>query len=365
MLKKIGVLAFCIGIIVLTLYFLQKQEFSPQKTKVLTNSTPTIPVSSPTPKPYVPKSAVFVPYWQLSSTNDYSDYDDLYYFGITANSGGVNEQDEGYTSLKKFNQTVGSQNTYLTLRMLNTDENITVLRNKKIQEKIIKETLQIAKDNNFKGVVLDFEIGVLPFTNVVDNINSFVANFYLSSKQNNVVFLETVYGDTFYRKRPFDIQFLAKNSDGLVVMAYDLFKANGDAGPNFPLKGKEKFGYDFEEMINHYLTIVPADKLTIVFGMFGYDWITDIKGQTSGTATSISLNEILQKYIYKCDWENCVFKRDPEAAQAKIDYVDSSSASYLIYHTIWFEDQKSVDQKKAFLKQKGIGSVAYWAYGYF
>jgi spore germination protein YaaH len=118
-------------------------------------------------------------------------------------------------------------------------------------------------------------------------------------------------------------------------------------------------------MINHYLTIVPADKLTIVFGMFGYDWITDIKGQTSGTATSISLNEILQKYIYKCDWENCVFKRDPEAAQAKIDYVDSSSASYLIYHTIWFEDQKSVDQKKAFLKQKGIGSVAYWAYGYF
>lgn len=363
--KKTALLAFCIGIIAIVVYFIQTDKITKVQTKKNENISITTIPSVPAVKPYKESNSIFVPYWDLSQKPDYNPYANLYYFGISADSNGVSTSDQGYLNIKKFSAAVGNKKTYLTLRMLNTDENISILKNKKLQQKIIQQTLEIAQENDFTGVVLDLELGVLPFTDVVNNINAFVADFYLSAKQNDLRFLQTIYGDVFYRKRPFDVEHLAQNSDGIVIMAYDFHKASGEPGPNFPLKGREKFGYDFEQMITQFLTVVPAEKLTVVFGMFGYDWITDLDGYSQGVAKSISTAQIMQKYIYKCDWKNCVFLRDPVAAESKIDYVDSTSSDQLIYHTIWYEDQKSVDQKKLFLKEKRIENIAFWAYGYF
>ncbi|MEO6508602.1 MAG: glycosyl hydrolase family 18 protein [Patescibacteria group bacterium] len=362
--KKIVLLGLCIAITVATLYFLYVKNNSEQSTKnTQTISQKISPTSTPTPMKVT--RSIFVPYWQLSADSDYSLYDTLYYFGISANSSGIDKSDPGFINLKKFTSSAQDKKRYLTLRMLDVDDNLSILENKKLQEKVIKETLQAAQDNGFTGVVLDLELGVLPLTAVVNKINTFTANFYLSAKQNNLTFMQAVYGDVFYRKRPFDVKYLAENSDGIIVMAYDFHKSGGDPGPNFPFKGREKYGYDFETMIENYLSVVPADKLTVTFGMFGYDWITDMEGKRLKNGTALSLNEIKQEYIEKCDWKNCVQRRDPEAGEMEINFVDSTSSSTIIYHKLWFEDESSVDQKMQFLKTKGIGSVAYWTYGYF
>jgi len=168
--KKILFIALCIALTVGALYFwnTQKNRTSTSQKMDLTTTflTPTV-----TPVTYKETSGVFVPYWDIPTSNDYQTYDQIYYFGISANMNGVNAADPGYTDIKKFTSSVGIKNAYLTIRMLNTDDNITILENKKMQLKIIKEALQTAKDNGFKGVVLDLEIGVLPFSKVVNNIN--------------------------------------------------------------------------------------------------------------------------------------------------------------------------------------------------
>lgn len=372
MLKKYAFLGFCVALILLGIYFWNNAENSPQisKKNVLSHEL----LNTPTPSIKILKetSAVFVPYWDIPSitgnenqTQIYDPYTDLYYFGISANSNGVNKNDPGYLNLQKFTDSAANTNRYLTLRMLDVDENSIILKNKSLQEKIIKQTLETVQKYGFKGVVLDLEQGVLPFSHVVDEINSFVADFHLSAQQNKMTFLETIYGDTFYKKRPFDVQNLGKNTDGLIIMAYDFSKANGDPGPNFPFSGKQKYGYDFQQMVTDFLAVVPADKITVVFGMYGYDWTTDYKGNPIQTGKSIALNEIKANYIEKCDWQNCVTTRDSLSGENEINYVDSSSSAQLIYHTIWFEDVQSVKQKTEFLKQKGIGRIAYWALGYF
>ncbi len=321
---------------------------------------------TPTPrKTAVSNKAIFVPYWQLDESLSLNGYNSIYYFGISATSEGVSFSDAGYKGIKAFSSSADTSKAYLTLRMLNNDENMAVLKSKKAQAKVISETLKIAKDTGFKGVVLDLELGVLPFSEVVDEINTFVKTFYSQAKNEKVILLETMYGDVFYRKRPFDVKTLGQDSDGLVIMAYDFHKAAGEPGPNFPLSGKEKYGYDFHEMMGDFLSVVPAEKLTVVFGMYGYDWKTDMEGRSSQAGKSITLNEINQKYVAKCDWDNCVFRRDPEAGEIEINYNDSQSATYIIYHKLWYEDQKSVAKKIEFLQQQGVGSIGYWAYGYF
>ncbi len=324
--------------------------------------------STPTPFPQkqaVAKNSIFVPYWDLPTASSVSDYDELFYFGVSATARGVDKTDPGYAGLKEFSESAAGTDAYLTLRMLDTDENLLILNNKKYQERLIKETLELSKKYGFKGVVLDLELGVIPLSSVVEKINSFVADFHLSAQSNRVVFRQAIYGDALYRARPFDVKFLAENTDGLIIMAYDFHKASSDPGPNFPFSGKAKFGYDFQQMITDFLAVAPPDKITVVFGMYGYDWITTVDGKYQQAGKALSLADITDKYLNTCDWKKCVVQRHPQAGEMEISYVDSTSSSNLIYHTIWYEDAKSVETKKEFLMKKGVGSIAYWAYGYF
>jgi spore germination protein YaaH len=310
-------------------------------------------------------TSVFVPYWAMPDSSLKNQYDSLYYFGVTADTNGIIKDDAGYENLEKFAATQNGLPTYLTLRMLDTDTNIAILRSEAAQEKVIQQTLDTAKANNFKGVVLDLELSVLPFDEVKQNVNAFVEKFYRISKAQNMTFMMTIYGDVFYRKRPYDMQFLNNNTDQFLIMAYDLHKSNGQPGPNFPLSGKEKYGYDMHTLIADLKNVVPSEKVTIIFGMFGYDWTVSLEGVAYGQAKPLSLNEITAKYITSCDWQKCTVKREDDAKEAVINFVDSTTAQYLIYHKVWFEDQKSVEEKKAFLKENGILSTAYWAYGNF
>lgn len=364
MVKVVAFLALCIAIVGGVFYFYSTNT-SLQKTPQTDPNSFNKTVSPTVVKPLVEKIGIFVPYWDSSTAPNYSDYQELYYFGISATSNGVSKTEEGYRGVKSFITSAGSKDTYLTLRLLNTDENIKILEDKQVQKDIIEETVKIATENGFKGVVLDLEITVLPFSSVVKQISTFTTDFYAEAKINNLIFKQAIYGDVFYRKRPFDVKALGESTDGLLIMAYDFHKANGEPGPNFPLSGKEKFGYDFKQMITEFTSLVPPEKLTVIFGMYGYDWTTDMKGNPTETGKAISLNDITDKYLYSCDNTNCTIKRDSLSGEVEINYVDSQSSSSVIYHKLWYEDTKSVEQKKQFLKEKGIGSSGYWAFGYF
>ncbi|MDO8658325.1 MAG: glycosyl hydrolase family 18 protein [Candidatus Levybacteria bacterium] len=307
---------------------------------------------------------IFVPYWTIEDGSDIGNdgFNDFVYFGITADKNGINKEGLGYKRLNIFSAfRTNKDNNFLSVVMTDSGINSLILEDKKTQENLINESIDIAKQYSFKGVVLDFEISALSFEKVIKDINSFYGLFYEKSKKKNLDFKITIYGDVFYRIRPYDLTYLSKNSDGVMIMAYDFHKSKGNPGPNFPLKGREKYGYDFENMINDFLKKVPKEKIEVVFGLFGYDWTVNEKNESIKNAKALSFNEIKNKFLGKCYERDCIIKRDDKSSETKITYKDEN----LENHIVWFEDMESVGAKIEYLKTKGINSVGYWAYSYF
>jgi spore germination protein len=245
--------------------------------------------------------------------------------------------------------------------MLDVDINLKILESEALQKDIIKETIEVAKQNSFQGVVLDLEMSsVLLFSDMTNDITHFVEIFSQEAKKNNLKFAMTIYGDTFYRKRSYDVKELAKHVDELLIMTYDFSKSYGEPGPNFPYQDDGTYGYDFQTMINDFSHIVSKDKLTVIFGMFGYEWVVNPDGKPLKRATSLSLNQIQQKFFPNCNLKNCKVTTN-NGLENQITFIDEDGKT----HIIWYESERSVERKIEFLKEKGIGSIGYWAYGYY
>lgn len=326
--------------------------------KTLEKSSVPIPTSSQYSE--IKSNALFVPYWNLSSQIP-AQYDKVIYFGISGGKDGINE-DAGSQKLPDFKKIVSpSQKQYLTLRLLDTDTNILILEDKNLQKKIVSKTNILAKEYGFDGVVIDLELSVLPMDDISHKINDFISYASTEFQKNNLRTAVVLYGDVFYRSRPYDVSFINAHTDEIMVMAYDFSKSYGEPGPNFPLQGKETYGYDLETMINDYVKIVPPEKLTIIFGMYGWNWTLGPQGKPLKRATAMSLNDITESYLNDCTFSLCLITADPLSAETKITYTDTERHS----HEVWFENEDSVSKKKHLLQQYGIQSIGRWVWGYF
>lgn len=325
------------------------------------NPSPT-PNTSPAQKVVhtdVVSQVLFVPYWTLhDQLLDDSTYDSSMYFGISAGVDGI-IQDDGFEKADDFLTHSQAGKKLLVIRMLDSEVNSKILSDAAIQKTVIDESISFA-DKGFDGVVLDLEISAIAFDSLVRQIRDFATDFASRVHNDNKLFYVTTYGDTFYRSRPFDISAIAKSSDGIMVMAYDFHKAKGDPGPNFPLSGKDNYGYDFETMIQDFLNHTSPQKLTVIFGMYGYDWTVNNKHDALSTAKSLSFLQMKQKFIDQCSLLDCNVQRDKISKETKVTYKEGD-----ISHEVWFEDTESVNAKKAYLKSVGIDKVGYWAYSYF
>lgn len=309
----------------------------------------------------VEETSAFVPYWVVGQDLP-TEYDTLIYFGVSPNTNGIDQDDEGYKNLPRFIKMVDpSVKTLLTVRMLNNDTSFSIIEDTKSEEKVIADTIRIAKENNFDGIVLDLEVNALPFDSVVGNITEFSKRFATATKDAQLSYGMAMYGDVFYRFRPFNVQELAKHVDQIYIMSYDFHKSRGNPGPNFPYGGKEDYGYDFQTMIQAFLKDVPTEKLTVIFGMFGYDWEVDAKGKAVGNGEALSYNKIKQNFITSCTQKKCEYAQDTKSRETKLTYIDDNEKA----HVVWFETPTSVAEKKRFIKSKGISGISYWAYSYF
>lgn len=305
--------------------------------------------------------ALFIPYWTLSNTKITENFERYIYFGVTEDSSGLAVDEPGYQNLALFLQYVPREaRKDMTIRMLDSSLNLATLKDTKKQAELIDHAVLWAKKDAFDGVVLDLELAALPFDSLIKQINDFSKIFYEKTKKENLHFAMTIYGDTFYRVRPFQVKSLQNTTDEIMVMAYDFHKTGGTPGPNFPLNENGIYGYSFSLMLKDFLRFVPPEKLTIVFGMFGHDWIIDTEGKPLGTAESVSLNNIKQ-LVNRCIILRCQRSRDDVSSEMKVTYTDEQERR----HIIWYEDEESVKKKKALAEKNGIHSFAYWAYGYY
>lgn len=353
------VLFLLVGIGVFAQMWHSKNTSTSQKVTVL-------PTVSLTPSERIDVSreftqSVFVPYWTLNTSVN-SEYSSVIYFGVAGTIDGIDKNDAGYRNIDEFMEnTQHVDQRMLTVRMINTSDNSQILKDKNAQRKIIQESVKIAQQYNFDGIVLDFEMNALPFDAVLERVNAFYSAFYTDVKSENLTFYITLYGDTYFRVRPYDVEKLSKLSDGVMIMAYDFHKAKGTPGPNFPLKGRAKYGYDFEKMIDDFLKDVPREKLTIIFGMYGYSWQVNEKGESVMQGVAMSLNKIEQDFLARCLYVDCKIEEDSISKEKKILYTDQDNKK----NVLWFEDVKSIEEKKKYLRSKGINSISFWAHSYY
>jgi len=305
------------------------------------------------------ESYIIVPYWTLPKDETGTGYNTFLYFGIAASKNGIDENDPGFKNLSTFKAFVNGKNSYLIVRMLGSSENLEILKQKEIQNKIIDGSVDIAKTYNFSGIVLDFETQGLPFDDLLQKITSFHALFQSKAHTGNLSFGTFIYGDVFYRVRPYDVEKISKVTDRIYIMTYDLSKAKGDPGPNFPLDGKEQYGYDFKTMVSDFLKVVPSEKLTFIFGMFGYDWNIDEKGRTKGTAEAKS-TLMFEKFMTDCINKNACTAENNKSYGMKISYKKDNED-----HQVWFETYTSVKEKESYLSSQNLRSIGFWAYSYF
>lgn len=323
------------------------------------------PSATVTPYPIVisekeEANSVFVPYWSLNSQLA-NEQGRLIYFGITPTTSGIDRSESGYQNLSQFVSYASQNEKLLTVRMLNQELNFEILEDPNIQEQVILDSIVIAKENGFDGIVLDLELKALPFDSILTQINEFVTRFNRETEENDLIFSVLVYGDTFYRVRPFDVKHIAENSDEVMIMAYDFHKSGGNPGPNFPKNGSEKYGYDYLELMDDFLASVPREKLTVVFGLFGYDWPVNDENISIDSGESLSYFQIQSRYVNSCPGVSCILTRDELSSETNITYTDTDSQK----HSVWFEDVESVEAKKKLLKTRGINSFSSWAYSYY
>lgn len=318
-------------------------------------------------------ASLFFPYWSLPQSSDELllpqfpqkiDAVAYIYFGLSATAAGtINKNEPGFVALPKF---ITLSKTYsgkklLTLRMLSDEINETILDSQEKQNRLINEAVLIALQNDFDGILLDLEISSLPTKETVNDIATFVEIASRKIRSQKLEFDMAIFGDTFYRARPYDLTELSKHVDWFYVMAYDLHKAGGNPGPNFPLTGRETYGYDFASMVSDLRKSVSDNQLTVVFGFYGYDWWVDEKRRPIKPASALTLAEIKSKFLDKCELEDCVVRRDELAVENEINYVDAAAG----FHVVWFEDEESVAAKMDQLSKSGIGSIGIWATGYY
>lgn len=319
---------------------------------------------SPTPTVIparVINQTLFVPYWSVGTGELLPEYQKLIYFGLQVTPTGIDTEDQGYKKLSAFVKESRGQDKVLAIRMIDSKINFEILKDTKNQDVIIERSIQEAKANSFTGILLNLEVSALPFGSLVDQITQFNEKFALKARRAGLSYSLTAYGDTFYRLRPFDMAKLAKSVDSVYIMAYDFHKAKGNPGPNFPLGGKDVYGYDYGRMIANFIGVVPLEKIIVVFGMYGYDWSVDDNGVASEIGEPIALKDVKAKIVNRCAYLSCEWERDSLSAETKAVYQDRETGK----HVVWFEDEESVRRKQELLKSRGIGSFAYWAYSYF
>jgi len=352
------VLAVIIGSILLWNYAKSNNPTVQKIAKTIQKEAP-IPhiVAQKTEKKYL-----FVPYWSFSKSIVADDNNSLVYFGAGVNANGIETGDKGYSGIASFIKlTPNAQERVLAIRMTDKTINSEIIKNPLLQDKIASESVALAIKNKFDGVLLDYETSAFGFESTTNNISSFYRLFAKKAHDSSLKFYVSLYGDTYFQSRPFDTKEIGKVADKVLIMAYDFSKSGGNPGPDFPLNGREKYGYDFGKMVDDFQKDVENEKIVIILGYFGYDWRVDEKGNAVSSGVPLSTLEITKEFIDKCNYKLCKMNRVPDSLEPYINYQDDGGAN----HIIWFEDEKSIDKKKEFLKGKGILENAAWAYSYF
>jgi spore germination protein len=200
----------------------------------------------------------------------------------------------------------------------------------------------IAKADGYQEIHIDFEL--LP-ADLRDDFTAFIAGLRKALPP-SVALSVSVFpkiGVTADVNGAYDYQALARYVDYEVIMLYDNHSPGGPAGPVSPWPW-------VEQNVAYFRGILPASKIVVAAGVYGYDWPV---GSTQAAEWPLSYIQTLAAR------HRATVKTDPVSQNPYFQYTDASGTP----HVVWFQDSATVRQRIDLVAKEGLRGIAIWALG--
>ncbi|MBP0724398.1 glycosyltransferase [Bacillus sp. RG28] len=202
------------------------------------------------------------------------------------------------------------------------------------QMKFINNLEKSIKTNNFAGVNIDFEAIPEGDKEKLTQFMSLLSNVF---HQNHLKVTQDVPSDD----KAFDYKALSKSDDRVIVMMYDEHYSGGPAGP---IASNNWFKTTLSNLD------IPADKLIVSVGNYGYDWTVGSKDP----ADPLTFSDVIQLV---------------KDSHVKIQWNGQSGNPYIIYkdkgetHIVWFLDGVTFYNQLQTSMYENAKGIALWRLG--
>lgn len=205
--------------------------------------------------------------------------------------------------------------------------------------------VRLATENGYDGYILDFQ-GVP--ADMSDDFVAFVRQFStaLHARGKTLgVNLPPRVDFPGEKTNGYDYARLAAASDYVVLMAFDRHREDTSPGPVAPLPW-------VRENVTAALRSVPANRLVLSVGVYGYDWPVNARLGVTDFLPTRALMERARRVGAR-------IKRDPEADQPFFRY-----RSGPIDRVAWFQDAEALRRRLDLARSFGLRGVAIWRLGF-
>jgi spore germination protein YaaH len=320
----------------------------------------------------------FLPYWLIKEEPSikYNQLTQIAYFGVAFDgAGNIKAQNEDGTSdpgwlyldKSELNQIFqkakqAQTKTTLVLRIMDNDDIASLVNDGIKRETFIRKALNLVREKNFDSLNLDFEYAGTPPPVTIKNFTRLArelkeALLKLSPPLSLTI---DVFADSAQNERLYDLKALKDVADYLVIMGYDIYRANSEiAAPSAPLGPSHSYLTDYLQCLASFLKLVPPEKLILAVPYYGYEWQT-----TSVKKNAPTLKDTGALATYK-RVKDIIDKKNPQ-----IFWDDEGQTPWLTYqedgkiNQIYFENQRSLALKYDLVNELGLAGVAIWALGY-
>ncbi len=205
----------------------------------------------------------------------------------------------------------------------------------------------------YRGLSLDFENlredSIPVYVNFVQELYAKLHDHNLRLYVNVAVATEDKY-----------LQQIGNNSDGVVLMNYDLHEVESDPGPIAPQQW-------FVSNLQRVLKIVPKEKLICAIGNYGYDWTLSIpppaKGRNGKTPKPqvVDTEDLTVSRVWqRASDADADLNLDYDSLNPHFEYIDEDSNQR---HVVWFLDGVTVLNEMRAARELGLQTFALWRLG--
>ncbi|HTM46324.1 MAG TPA: glycosyltransferase [Polyangiaceae bacterium] len=153
--------------------------------------------------------------------------------------------------------------------------------------------------------------------------------------------------DVPFHDPAFDFEYIGDVADAVMVMAYDQHFPSSAPGP---IASRTWLKESYDEVLPR----LPPDRVVVVLGAYGYDWVVGAEGEQP-RAEDLSFRAAMD--LARAAGAQPLFEEQIE--NGHFGYIDKDGRT----HDVWFQDALTTWNEMATLKARGIRRIGLWRLG--